>query len=230
MLLINFEKYISETNPEFVYRVLKENILSFTLRAGDSISEAEISKYLNVSRTPIREALVHLKNESLIDVYPQKGTLVSLLDFNLIYEAEFARTMLEKEVIKIAINSFSSENLLELEKNLEIQKKVAEFPSSVLEFFNLDNKFHEIIFKGCNKINTWEKIKTLSSHLNRIRLLDATERTNHKVILEQHQEIINIIKNKDLLKAEETIKNHISNFKIQLDFIYSKYPEFFKVI
>ncbi|MGL5051654.1 MAG: GntR family transcriptional regulator, partial [Fusobacteriaceae bacterium] len=55
MMLLNSEKNVNETNPQFAYRVIKDNILSLVLRPGDAISETEISKILNISRTPIRE-------------------------------------------------------------------------------------------------------------------------------------------------------------------------------
>lgn len=228
MILSNNEKMISETNPQFAYRVLKENILNLRLRPGDGISETELARYLNISRTPIREAIVHLKNESLIDVYPQRGTFVSLLDFTLIEEAEFMRTVLEAEVIKEAIKNFPEECLKELEENLNYQKKVSEFLCSPFEFFELDNKFHEIIFRGCNKLRVWEQIKVLSSHLNRIRLLDALERSSLKATLEQHEGILQLIRNKNLEKVDETVRGHISNFHTQLESLYEKYPSFFK--
>lgn len=229
MILINNEKNISENNPQFAYRVLKDNILSLILRPGDAISETELSKLLNISRTPIREALVHLKNEALVDVYPQKGTFVSLLDFTLIEEAEFMRTVLECEVVKLATKSFSNEDLQELEKILEFQRKIAEFSPSAFEFFNLDNKFHEVIFKGCNKSNVWEQTKVISSHLNRIRLLDAMERTSLELTLHQHEQIFNLIKEKSPAeKVEKVIKEHISSFHTQMEGLFKKYPLFFK--
>lgn len=227
MILVNSKKNIDETNPQFAYRVLKENILSLVLRPGEAISETEISKVLDISRTPIREALVHLKNEALIDVYPQKGTFVSLLDFTLIEEAEFMRTVLEQEVIKLATISFPKDSLKDLEKNLISQRRIAEFSPSAFEFFNLDNNFHEIIFKGCNKSNIWEQIKIISSHLNRIRLLDAVERESLNLTLHQHEEIYNLIKNKDSENVDKVIKTHVSSFHSQLEGLYKKYPNFF---
>lgn len=227
MILVNSKKNIDETNPQFAYRVLKENILSLILRPGEAISETEISKVLEISRTPIREALVHLKNESLIEVYPQKGTFVSLLNFTLIEEAEFMRTVLEQEVIKLATVSFPENSLLELEKNLVSQRRIAEFSPSALEFFNLDNSFHEIIFKGCNKSTVWEQVKIISSHLNRIRLLDAVERESLKLTLQQHEEIYNLIKNRDIKNVEEVVKSHVSNFHTKLEGLFKKYPHFF---
>ncbi|MGL5125422.1 MAG: GntR family transcriptional regulator [Fusobacteriaceae bacterium] len=229
MMLLNSEKNVNETNPQFAYRVIKDNILSLVLRPGDAISETEISKILNISRTPIREALVNLKNETLIDVYPQKGTFVSLLDFTLIEEAEFMRTVLECEVVRLATKYFSEENLKELEHNLNFQKKITEFSPSAFEFFNLDNKFHEIIFRGCNKSNVWEQIKILSSHLNRIRLLDAMEKTSLELTSHQHEDIFNLIKNKDSGEnVDKIIKEHVSSFHTQLEELYKKYPLFFK--
>ncbi|ELV05041.1 GntR family transcriptional regulator, partial [Brachyspira hampsonii] len=81
------EQKIYEYNRIYVYRVLKENIMKLILKPGEKISELNIKKTFNVSRSPIREAIVRLVDEELIDVFPQKGTYVSLLDPNLIEDS-----------------------------------------------------------------------------------------------------------------------------------------------
>ena len=227
MILINNNKNSTETNPEFAYRVIKENILSLVLRPGDSISETELSGILNISRTPIREALVHLKKENLINVYPQKGTFISLLDFNLIEEAVFMRTILEQEVISLATSNFPDLFLIKLEKNLLFQKKITEFSTSAFNFFDLDNKFHEIIFTGCGKPNIWKQIQIISSHFNRVRLLDAMNRKSLNSTFEEHLNIYNAIKEKNSELANSIIKGHILNFYKELEVLFNKYPHFF---
>ena len=58
-------------------------------KPGECISEVELGNQLNVSRTPVREAIVRLSEEKLIDVFPQKGSFVSKIDLNLVDEAVF---------------------------------------------------------------------------------------------------------------------------------------------
>ncbi|RDY27335.1 GntR family transcriptional regulator [Romboutsia weinsteinii] len=207
--MILFEKKHKETGKSYAYRVLKDNIMSLELKPGDLLSESDLSEKLNISRTPIREVLMRLKNEHLIEVKPQSGTYVSLIDYSLINEAIFMRTTLEKEVLREACNDFPEELFMELEKNLFAQKLLADKEGKEIEIHNLDKKFHKLIFLGCNKINIWDSIMNISTHYNRMRLLSEMK-SNKKQIIDQHEEMLSIIKNKEIDKIEAYINKHIT--------------------
>ncbi|MGL5054809.1 MAG: GntR family transcriptional regulator [Fusobacteriaceae bacterium] len=228
MFLLNSIKNIDETNTQFAYRVLKYNIMSLNLRPGIAISENEISAQLGISRTPVREAISNLRKENLIEVYPNKGTFISRLDSNLIEEAQFMRSILESEIIKLACINFPESFLKKLEDNIKHQKHIVELNFSPLEFFSLDNKFHEIIFEGCNKLNIWNQISSISSHFNRIRLLDAEKQTTTLLSYSQHEDIFNAIKNKDINNCDSMIKKHILSFKDRINELSCTFPTFFK--
>ena len=128
MRFIGVKKEKGENNKQFTYRILKENIMKLSLKPGEEISEVEISEALNVSRTPVREAIVKLKEEKLINVFPQKGSLVSRMNLNLIEEAAFLREICDKEILKLVCEEKDKENLLkELKKNLEYQRIAVEY-------------------------------------------------------------------------------------------------------
>ena len=95
--MILYEKKGNETGKDYAYRVLKDNIMSLELRPGELLSELDLAQKLQVSRTPIREVLIKLKSEKLIEVKPQTGTYVSLIDWKLIEQAIFMRYNLEKK-------------------------------------------------------------------------------------------------------------------------------------
>lgn len=149
-----------------------------------------------------------LKGEHLIEVKPQAGTYVSLIDKEMIDEAIFMRKLLENRVLKEACIEFSEEMFMELEKNLFAQKLVLNKDGKESEFHNLDKEFHRLIFIGCNKINIWESIMKISTHYNRMRLLSETK-IDKAQIIKQHEEMISIIKNKDFNKIDEYIEKHI---------------------
>ena len=132
MNLININKHKNENNRAYTYRVLKENIMRLNLKPGESISEIELSEALNVSRTPVREAIVKLSEEKLVDVFPQRGSFVSKINLNLVEEAVFLRELCEKKILEIACKDPVSDTLInELEKNIEYQKIVINFKISL---------------------------------------------------------------------------------------------------
>lgn len=204
--MILYEKNGKETAKEYAYRVLKDNIMSLELKPGELLSELELGERLNLSRTPIREVIMKLKGEHLIDVKPQSGTYVSLIDMDLIHEAMFMRFAIEEKVLKLACESFPKRLIIELEKNLYAQEILANMDEEI-EFHKLDTKFHETLFLGVNKIHVWESILSISTHYNRLRLLTQKTDSKQKVV-EEHKQFLEIIKNKDVNKVEDLVNQH----------------------
>ncbi|MBE6051135.1 MAG: GntR family transcriptional regulator [Clostridium sp.] len=207
--MILYDKKDKESGKNYAYRVLKENIMSLELKPGQLLSEIELSEILGISRTPIREVLMKLKNEHLIEVKPQSGTYVSLIDFDLVKEAIFMRFVLEEKVLKEACENFSEKYFLELEKNLYAQQIIADMKGGEKEFHKLDNQFHKLFFLGVNKPNVWKSILNISTHYNRMRLLSQAESSKLDVV-KQHKRFVEIIKDKDMEKVEPLIKEHIN--------------------
>lgn len=206
--MILYEKKEKENGKDYAYRVLKDNIMTLNLKPGELLSEADLSEKLGISRTPIREVLMRLKNEHLIEVKPQTGTYISLIDANLIEEAMFMRYTLEKEVLKTVSNNINDNLLMELEKNLFAQKLIANRDDSAIEFHKLDKKFHQLLFEGSNKKNIWNSILNISTHYNRMRLLFEMQ-ANKEEIINQHEEYLNVIKNKSLDDIDKIVTYHI---------------------
>lgn len=205
-----YEKKHKETGKDYAYRVLKDNIMSIQLKPGDLLSESDLSQKLNISRTPIREVLMKLKAEHLIEVKPQSGTYISLIDWNLIEEAVFMRYTLEKEVLTQACESFPEELVMELEKNIFAQSLIINKPENDIEFHALDKEFHKLLFLGTNKVHIWDSITSISTHYNRMRLLSEMK-SNKEQIVNQHKIYLEMIKNKSLDGIENVIKGHIKS-------------------
>lgn len=197
-----------ENNKDYAYRMIKDSIMSLKLKPGQSISEVELADALSLSRTPIREVLTKLREEHLVDVIPQVGTYISKINPQLINEASFMRYILEKEVLKLACDSFPKTSMLELKKNIILQEELIGQNGKEIEFHALDKEFHQIIFKGNQKENIWEAITRISTHYNRMRLLSEM-RFSYDDVIAQHARIIEILENKDCDQVEDIVRKHI---------------------
>ena len=221
-----------EHNRVYVYRVLKENIMQLKLKPGEKISELEIKNIFNISRSLIREAIVRLVDEFLINVIPQKGTYVSLLDPNLIEDSLFMRLSIEKEVMKIVCSKFFNSEVLinELEIIYKEQKKIVDNLNNdnINNFLILNEKFHSTIFKNIDKIRIWEEIYKFGTHYLRFHILLSLSKINFDFAMKQHINIINAIKNKDYNIAMQMEDNLLENYKVKLKKVYNLYPEYFK--
>lgn len=215
------------TTSKTIYYKLRDEIINLYLEPGTSISEKELSEKYSVSRTPVREALVRLSQEGLVNIYPQKGTVVSLIDLSAVEDGRFLREHLERAVVKEACREFSPEKIFALEMNLKLQKMYIENHDNK-KLFEADEEFHKIIFQGSNKERIWDSINDGSTEFQRIRMLRLTANSSWDNIYLQHQEIFNAIKNKNTEAAEEFMKEHLNMVTFDKNEIKKIYPNYFK--
>ncbi|MEK5442600.1 GntR family transcriptional regulator [Fredinandcohnia sp. FSL W7-1320] len=212
---------------DYVYEVLKENIISLKLEPGRSISEKEISEMINVSRTPVREAFVKLAQEDLLEVYPQRGTYISLIDLKHVEEARFIREHLERAAVKEACYKLSSENLLKLKNNLSLQILCVE-EKNYTRLYELDEEFHHTITTESGRPLIWNVIQQMNAHLNRFRMLSLAANYNWELILSQHQTIITAIEERNPELAEKAMEEHLTKMLFEQDDLKKEYSQYFK--
>lgn len=215
------------TTSKTIYYKLREEIINLYLEPGTGISEKELSEKYSVSRTPVREALVRLAQEGLVQIYPQRGTIVSLIDLSAVEDGRFLREHLERAVVKEACREFSQENMLALEMNLKLQQMYIESHDDK-KLFEADEEFHKIIFEGSNKKRIWNSINDGSTEFQRIRMLRLAANSSWDNIFEQHKEIFDSIKNKDPEKAEKYMKEHLNMVTFDKNTVKEIYPNYFK--
>jgi len=215
------------TTSKTIYYALREEIINLYLEPGTSISEKELSEKYSVSRTPVREALVRLAQEGLVNIYPQKGTVISLIDLSAVEEGRFLREHLERAVVKEACIEFSEENILALEMNLKFQEMYIE-NHDYKKLFEADEDFHKIIFEGCNKKRIWKSINDGSTEFQRIRVLRLAVNSSWDNIYLQHKEIFNVIKNRNAESAEKLMEEHLNMVIFDKNQIKESYPNYFK--
>ncbi|MFA6076135.1 MAG: GntR family transcriptional regulator [Negativicutes bacterium] len=225
--IIQTEKLPQENVREYIYRVIRDNILNLTLPPGASISEPAVANILHVSRTPVREAFIRLSEDKLLCIQPQRGTTVTLLDIELINESVFMRATLETEILRSACADFPAAALMELEINLFTQNSLVTNQFDPLRFHQLDNDFHALIFSGCAHNYSWEFLNRFNSHHRRLRMFEMNNEMYLLLIVKQHQQIFDAIKNKDASAIGEIVRNHLLNFLPNLDLLRKKQPEYF---
>lgn len=209
----------------YALRILKQNIIDNTLPPGTLLSENELASKLSLSRVPVREALIELSQSGIVDILPQRGSRISLIDLNLVEEAGFLRRTLECAVVRLACELISEEELLELSANLSLQEFYIKHPAPD-RLMELDNAFHYALFSCCGKERCYRLVSDMSIHLDRIRSLALTTVKDLKIVSD-HCEILEAIKNRQPDTAEELMKHHLSRFKIDEETIRAEYPLYF---
>jgi DNA-binding GntR family transcriptional regulator len=221
------ERQLQESTREYVYKILRANIMNLSYAPGSRIQEVDIAEKLNISRTPIREAIIRLVHEKLINVFPQRGIYVSLIDLQLVEESKFIRETLERRVIELACTDFPQEGLFRLEKALLLQE-LCIVENKFNEFYEHDSNMHGIIFAGCQKEKTWEMIEQMNTHYNRVRILGISHGYELPQLLEEHRAIVNSIRNHDVQTGVKALDEHLNKVRIDLRKMLEDFPEYFR--
>lgn len=224
-----YVKAQSLSTRDAIYFALRDQIVLLELPPGTSISEKEISIKFNVSRTPVRESFVRLSQEGLLEIYPQRGTVISLIDLELVEEARFMREQLEKAIIRLACDHFPDNQLMQLKSNLDQQQLCIEEQNHV-RMFELDEAFHRTLFEGCNKLNTWAVIQQMNVHLNRTRTLRLAADHHWEQLYNQHLHMVQVIQEHDADRAEQLMSEHLHLTITDQALLKEKFPTYFKTL
>ncbi|SDM55237.1 GntR family transcriptional regulator [Halarsenatibacter silvermanii] len=197
---------------EKVYQILKKDIVNMNIQPGTKIQLDKIAEELEVSKTPVREAVNMLSMDGLVEVKPQSGTYVIELNQKDIKHIYQVRKALEKLAIELSFSKINDENIKALESiNNKCLKLYEE--EKYEEFVSEDERFHNTIFEITqNKylITSYNAIRDKLFYLKMAGLVIP------KSILESikaHQKIIKTFKEKDLEKAKHEMKSHVEKVK-----------------
>lgn len=220
------EKKNNENVRSYAKRVLKSNIINSTLEPGMSVSENEIANLLGISRTPVREAFIELSEVEIIEILPQKGSRIALIDSDLVEEARFTRLVLEKEIVRLVCENATDEDILKLEENVHLLEFYVS-KNNPKKIFQTDNDFHKKLFDIAKKNRTYNMINRLTIHFDRVRGL-SLEAVNIDYIAADHKKIADAISNRDVDLAINSMESHLTRLNIDIYEIRKKFPEYFK--
>ncbi len=221
-------QYTIRTNSvrEQVYAILRSEIVNIELKPGTVISTQETAERLNVSRTPVREAFIMLNTESLLDLTPQKATVVSKIDYNRVKQEWFIREALEVQNMRAFALLVTEENIAEMEANLWEQKLCAE-QNDYIKMMRLDNRFHSLEFVDTQQSLAGELLSQKNGHYDRLRLLTSQTEGRIKGIVGEHEAMLQAIKKRDAELAVTLLKQHISKVENYSMAACKRWPEYF---
>lgn len=193
------------------YEKLKESIICNKIKPGDCLSEVMIAGALNMSRTPVREATKILANEGLLDIQPGIGVIVKPVSLKDLTELFDLRIVLEGMALETSINKISDQELSEVEEEwMEIKKKVS--GGEVVDIYlisQFDAKLHGLIVDRSENSYLIKIMTGIRQNILRYQLLTAQVLRNYEATINQHLEIIGLLKERNLKALRPVLKNHI---------------------
>lgn len=203
---------------EKVYDTLKQMIIDGVIKPGERIIETEYSNKFQISRTPIREAIRMLELEGLVESQTTGGVIVKTLTREEISEIYKIRIALESLIIEEIIKKINNQDIKKLEKVLKNTKKAFEV-KDIEKVFSLFTEFNQILYDIASLPKVTGMINNINLYLKRFRKLSIDNPSRKEEAFEDHVQILEAIKNKELSTAISINRMHLEK---SMNFILSK--------
>ena len=210
-----------------VFDYLRDQIISLALPPGTVLNRTELQERFRLSSTPIRDALLRLRDEGFVDIFPQSATKVSAIDLTAARQAQFLRRSVELEVIRTLSEAPDQEFIRRLRTLIARQKALAELGE--LDVFNtLDQSFHQTMYEAAGVPDLWTIVRRNSGQIDRLRRLHLPEPGKAQQIVADHTAIVDAIAACDLLRAEQAVRGHLSRSLAFSTEMRTRYPDYFR--
>lgn len=201
---LNRPKLLTET----VLEHLREQIVSGELALGAALSERRLAEALEVSKTPVRESLVQLKNEGLVTILPQRGAYVFTLSAREVIEICEFRLAIEPAALDLAVQRDRDGLVADIDA-IVARMAEARAQNDTKAYLRLDTEFHAAFFKHCGNMYLRDSYERYAGKIAALRTHLAVKPLHTKLSFEEHVAIRDILKNGTYEEIKGIIDAHI---------------------
>lgn len=220
-----------------IYTVLRDKIINLSLPPEMPLVEKEIASIFNISKTPVREALIRLENDRLVNIIPKSGSYVTSISLERYIEACFIRVTLESGCVKrLAERGISLSQQVKLKSLIIEEQQVRESESTDNNErghppgFEINELFHRTLFEYAGILGAWQLLDSSKAEMERVWHLEkiiGVRRTCDAI--SEHYNVVEAIINRDPIAAAEVMADHIGDIDGEMDII-SKNPQLIRSI
>jgi DNA-binding GntR family transcriptional regulator len=214
------------TAASFVQDELRRAILAMQIVPGAALVEKELTARFGISRTPVREALIKLREEGLVEIFPQAGTFVARIPVEAIPEAVFIRQALECAAVDLVAQISTPEIVARLDAVIASQHDA--FDAGDQERFHLaDESFHEAIAVSAGYPGIWKLAQAAKSQIDRCRRMTLPVPGRMTMVIREHLSIVDAIRRQDSAAAQAAMRKHLGTLLPDLVHLRDKHPDYF---
>ena len=194
------------------YQELRDSIVSGEIQSGDLLREQQIAQELQISRTPVREALAVLESEGLVEVRRGIGAFVKPLSYKDISHIFEVRRALEILAIRTALYHITQEDIQQLENRFHqlLTRYENHEEIQAAEFTRIDFELHDLIVDRCENPYVQRFMSSIHANIKRLQVMSFTLLSSLKESTEQHLHLLHLIQERDLPALEKALDEHIS--------------------
>ncbi len=210
-----------------VFEALRELIVSFQLEPGTVLQRAELAEHFGISQTPIRDALLRLGEEQLVDIFAQHATVVSRIDLSAALQSHFLRRSIELEILVVVCDLPDAEHgelVRRLNASLAMQEAALN-PLDVPKLALADQAFHQEMYEAAKVGPLWRLVRRQSGHVDRLRRLNLPDEGKPQSIVRDHSAIVEAIARKDAPAAQQALRQHLAGTLAFVDDIKRRFPQ-----
>ena len=205
---------------------LRSQIVSLRRLPGAPVSEKEIAAEYRVSRTPVREALLRLADEGLVEIFPQSGTFVARIPVSALPEAVLIRKTLEEASARLAAEHAQRSHVIGLWSMVERQRECG--GAEDREGFHLaDEAMHGAIAEAAGCPGFWTLAQQVKLQVDRYRRLTLPQAGRMARVVEEHAAVIAAIEAHDPDRAAALMGAHLDGLLQGFGDIRHLNPDFF---
>lgn len=197
----------SARTAEDIYGRIKTMAMTFAIRPGERVNEVELARALNVSRTPLREALNRLMVEGFLTRAPNKGFIGRPLEARQVFDLYELRAALESSIARLACERATDEELAALETFVKRAKRLDEPPAQLLA---LDEEFHERMAMLTRNLEMLGMLRAINARIHYFRWIDM-QNGRRRYTQQEHLRIVQALKARDAGAASERVHRHVAH-------------------
>ena len=195
-----------------VYQNIKFQIIIGVLKPGTRLPEEELSKAMNISRAPIREAFNRLEKEGFVTVIPRKGAAVSKVTAQAIEDLFEIRETLESLAVKKSIGKISIEELEEVGNGFKKFINKSTNTENCIQYLSMDKKFHDLLSQNCGNKKLIDLLSNLQEQIHWLRNI-SLKRITFAGSVGEHLAIIEALQKNDEKLILKTLLQHLERAK-----------------
>src|SRR5437764_3677967 len=207
-----------------VFEHLRAQIVGLARQPGAVLARPALCEYYQLSQSPIREALLRLEEERLVDIYPQHQTRVRAIDLASARQAHFFRLSVELEMVWVLARQ-PNPGLGQALQQLVTRQRGCLEDGDLENFTRIDMDFHKRMYEEAGLPDLWALNRSLSGNLDRLRRLHLPLNGKAQSILQQHGGIARAIVQGDAAGAQKMVRDHLSGTLQALEVLRERFPD-----
>ncbi|PWC32717.1 GntR family transcriptional regulator [Azospirillum sp. TSO35-2] len=209
-----------------IYRDLRDDIVSLKRKPGEPVIEKQVAETYGVSRTPVREAMLKLADEGLVEVFPQSGTFVARIPLGALPEAIAIRRALEEATVRYAAEQATGSQIALLRATLERQRE-REAAGDMDGFHDADEDFHALLAEISGYPGFWAMTQQVKRQIDRYRHLTLPVAGRMSKALAEHTAIVAAIADHDPDRAVAALRQHLTDLQLGIADVQRANPLYF---